>query len=132
MRCPNVAGRGLLILGPSGSGKSALALELMALGAELVADDRTIVSAEGGGLIARAPAAISGMIEARYIGLLNAPARASAPLHAAIDLGEVEEARLPLRRKMTLLDSAIPLLHKPVTGHFAAATWLYMMSGRRS
>ncbi|MGZ9812117.1 HPr kinase/phosphorylase [Pseudoroseicyclus sp. H15] len=127
-----VAGRGLLILGPSGSGKSALALELMAFGAELVADDRTIVTKEDGGLVARAPTEISGMIEARYIGLLNAPVRPFARLHAAIDLGQVEKARLPLRRKMTLLDSHLPLLHKPVTGHFAPATWLYMMSGRRS
>jgi len=39
-----VAGRGLMIEGPSGSGKSALALELMAFGAELVADDRTRVA----------------------------------------------------------------------------------------
>ncbi|WP_235937853.1 HPr kinase/phosphorylase [Pseudoroseicyclus tamaricis] len=127
-----VEGRGLLILGPSGSGKSALALELMAFGAELVADDRTIVTAEEGALFAAAPAAIAGMIEARYIGLLNAPARPRARIFAAMDLGRVEEERLPPRRKLTLLGADLPLLHKPVTGHFAAATFAYMRSGRRS
>ncbi|MEO1532556.1 MAG: serine kinase, partial [Pseudomonadota bacterium] len=40
--------RGLLILGPSGAGKTRLALELVALGAELVADDRVIVEAHEG------------------------------------------------------------------------------------
>ncbi|WP_373355767.1 HPr kinase/phosphorylase [Pseudoroseicyclus sp. CXY001] len=127
-----VEGRGLLILGPSGSGKSSLALELMAYGAELVADDRTIVTGEESALFAAAPAAIAGMIEARHIGLLNAPARPRARLFAAIDLGQVEEQRLPPRRKLTLLGCDLPLLHKPVTGHFAAATWAYMKAGRRS
>ena len=48
-----LAGQGVLILGPSGSGKSGLALQLMAMGAELVADDRTIVTARGSTLHAR-------------------------------------------------------------------------------
>ena len=39
--CVAWQGRGALILGRSGAGKSALALQLMALGADLVSDDRT-------------------------------------------------------------------------------------------
>ena len=58
-------GRGLLILGAAGSGKSALALELMARGARLVSDDQVALSVEGGRLIARAPAAIRGRIETK-------------------------------------------------------------------
>ncbi|WP_331459605.1 HPr kinase/phosphorylase [Paracoccus liaowanqingii] len=58
-------GRGLVILGPSGSGKSGLALELMAVGAVLVADDRTDLRLQQGRLIAQAPPALSGRIEAR-------------------------------------------------------------------
>ena len=46
--CVAVEGRGVLIVGPSGAGKSSLALALMALGAELVADDRTEVRLENG------------------------------------------------------------------------------------
>ena len=53
-------GRGVVILGASGSGKSALALELMALGAGLVADDRTLVEVQDGALVASCPPAISG------------------------------------------------------------------------
>ena len=45
-----VAGRGLLIRGASGSGKSGLALEMMARGAQLVSDDRVIVSDRDDGL----------------------------------------------------------------------------------
>lgn len=52
--CVALDGRGLLILGPSGSGKSALALELMALGADLVADDRTEIEGQGPDLVAAA------------------------------------------------------------------------------
>lgn len=40
--------RGLLILGAAGAGKTTLALALVALGAELVADDRVLVSPQPG------------------------------------------------------------------------------------
>jgi HPr kinase/phosphorylase len=72
--CVAVDGRGVLILGPSGSGKSALALRLLSLGARLVADDRTEVTVTGGRLVARCPVQIAGLIEARGVGLLRAPA----------------------------------------------------------
>ncbi len=61
--CVAYGGRGVLILGASGRGKSALALRLMALGAVLVADDRTDLCREGDSVMARAPDAIKGMIE---------------------------------------------------------------------
>ena len=69
------AGAALLILGASGRGKSALALGLMAAGATLVADDRTHLHARRRRqLVASAPAAIAGLIEARGIGILKAEA----------------------------------------------------------
>jgi serine kinase of HPr protein (carbohydrate metabolism regulator) len=61
---------GIVILGPSGAGKSTLALRLIATGAQLVADDRTIVLAHAGRLYARAPRRIAGRIEARGLGIL--------------------------------------------------------------
>ena len=64
-----VAGRGLLILGPSGAGKSALALQIMALGGQLVADDRVELTRQGDEVIARCPAPLRGLIEARGLGL---------------------------------------------------------------
>ncbi|HGG65172.1 MAG TPA: serine kinase, partial [Rhodobacteraceae bacterium] len=62
-----VDGKAVLVVGPSGSGKSALCLQLMALGATLVADDRTELISSESGLIARAPETIDGMIEARGV-----------------------------------------------------------------
>ena len=70
--CVALDGRGVLILGRSGAGKSSLALELMALGARLVADDRTVLHADDGAPVASCPPAILGKIEARGVGILAA------------------------------------------------------------
>jgi HPr kinase/phosphorylase len=83
-----VEGRGVLLVGPSGAGKSALALRLIALGAELVADDRTLVARHGDRLVAAAPASGHGLIEARGVGLLRLPALGAVPLALAVDLGQ--------------------------------------------
>ncbi len=56
---------GALIEGPSGSGKSDLALRALGLGFRLVADDRTVIFASAGRLFGRAPAPLAGLIEAR-------------------------------------------------------------------
>ena len=60
---------GVLIEGPSGSGKSDLALRALAAGFRLVADDRVIVWASGGVAWGRAPAALVGLIEVRGQGV---------------------------------------------------------------
>jgi len=65
--------RGVLIEGPSGAGKSSLALQLMAMGWRLVGDDYVQVWASGGRLHARGPDRIRGRIEARGLGLVEAP-----------------------------------------------------------
>lgn len=62
---------GVLLRGPSGAGKSDLALRLIDSGARLVADDRTDLTSEGGDLMARPPAVLSGLIEVRGIGILR-------------------------------------------------------------
>ncbi|MBP6999963.1 serine kinase [Amaricoccus sp.] len=90
--------RGLLILGASGSGKSGLALRMMALGARLVADDRVALARRGAALVATAPAALRGMIEARGVGILRAEALAEAALVLAVDLDAEAAARMPHSR----------------------------------
>lgn len=124
-------GRGLLIIGASGAGKSALALDLMAMGCALVADDRTALSAEGGAVIARCPPAISGLIEARGVGLLLAEPAAEARLVAVLDLDRSETDRLPVHRDITLLGIPVPLLHNPTRGIKASALLQYLKCGRK-
>ncbi|MFB2595252.1 HPr kinase/phosphorylase [Paracoccus sp. p4-l81] len=123
-------GRGLLILGPSGSGKSALALRLMALGARLVADDRTVLDRRGNTLWASAPDATRGLIEARGIGILRADALPSAPVVLAVDLTQPEVERLPPDRHITLHGLAIPLVWRVDASHFDSGLIQVLKAGR--
>lgn len=123
--------RALAILGPSGSGKSGLALQLMALGADLVADDRTVLRRCGSGLGAAAPAALVGRIEARGLGILAAPAREGmVPLGAAVDLAQSESERLPPFRSASFLGVSIDLVLVRSEPYFPAALRHYMLHGR--
>ena len=69
--CVAIAGRGVLIEGPSGSGKSSLALALIDRGAVLVGDDGVLLEAAGGRLLARPHPNIAGRLEVRNLGLLS-------------------------------------------------------------
>lgn len=88
-----IGGRGVLILGASGRGKSDLALRLIDRGAILIADDQVELEARDGRLHACALATIYGKIEVRGIGIVDLDAVA-APIAIAIDLDATPE-RLP-------------------------------------
>jgi len=106
-----IDGRGVLIRGPSGRGKSDLALRLIDGGARLVADDQTRLVRVGGRVVAEVPPAIAGLIEARGVGLLRLP-HGPAPLALVVDLvatGEPIE-RLPAPVRVDLLGVAVPCL----------------------
>lgn len=124
--------RGLLILGPSGSGKSALALALMGMGCTLVSDDRTEVTEGGGDLFASPPAGIAGRIEARGMGILNAAHCPSARLVLAVDLGRNETERLPRFHEFECLGTRLPLVLGPMSAHFPAAVLQYLKAGRNA
>ena len=130
--CVAVNGKGLLILGPSGSGKSALALRLMALGAVLVADDYTDLSRANGTVIARCPAALRGLIEARGIGILRADTVAEVPVALVVDLGRKETERLPPARQFALLGLAFDLVLGQDGDHFPSAVLQVLRAGRRA
>lgn len=98
----DIAGLGFLILGPSGAGKSDLALRLLARGALLVADDQTDVTPVGGGLRARGPAPILGLIEARGFGIVRAPTKRATRLRLAVELVQRAVGRMPEPRTWSL------------------------------
>ncbi|MGR3501549.1 HPr kinase/phosphorylase [Pseudaestuariivita sp.] len=118
--------RGVLILGPSGSGKSALTLQLMAFGAELVADDQVALTADAGGVQMAAPETIRGSIEARGIGILRAAPIEQARLRLVVDLEDVSNARLPPPRHAHYLGHAVPLISAVQHAYFAAAVLQFL------
>ena len=87
------AWRGVLIEGPSGSGKSDLALRALDLGFRLVADDRTLVWTSSGQLFGRAPDTLHGLLEVRGLDVVRAPVLPMAPIRLVVRAGAPE--RLP-------------------------------------
>ena len=83
---------GVLILGPSGSGKSALALALMARASAagafgaLIGDDRIFVRKFDGRLIACGAANMAGVIERRPAGLMVVRHEPAAIMRLAVEL----------------------------------------------
>lgn len=136
-----VHGVGVLIQGPAASGKSTLALDLVARGHALVADDAVdVVRPAPGIVLGRCPAVLSGYLEARGLGVLDVRrmhgARAVRP-RRRVDLlvrlvpgrgPERAQARLSGRRSVRrLLGEPLPALSLQVhsrsgqTGHNLAA-----------
>ncbi|MDB4213722.1 serine/threonine protein kinase [Octadecabacter sp.] len=124
-----INGQAVAFVGPSGSGKSGHALMSMARGAQLLADDITWLEHSSHGLIALCPATIAGQIEARGIGILNAPAHDPVPLALIVDLSIVETVRLPEPRLVTLLGHDIAVVHRTDSPSFVDAIMHYMMHG---
>ncbi len=121
---------GLLIQGPSGAGKSSLALELMALGATLVADDRVrITASQDHGVLMTAPKELEGLIEARGLGLIKAPFR-PARLNAVVDLATLETQRLPDYHETVIANVAFPTFRKVESASFPSMLVAYLIGGR--
>jgi len=122
-------GRALLILGAAGSGKSSLALQLLALGADLIADDRTIITLTAGKPMASCPASIKGRVEAWGLGILHAHPVDRAEIVAAVDMNHTESDRMPQVRNFQLFQTNVPLYHKVESPYFAAALLQYLKAG---
>jgi serine kinase of HPr protein (carbohydrate metabolism regulator) len=104
--------QGVLIIGPSGAGKSHLALKALGAGWRLVADDRVLVWSDQTATYGRAPDVLSGLIEARGLGVVKAPVPVLA--YCQIRLVAVLEAA-------TAADRWPDLRHEPVAGRKIAA-----------
>lgn len=103
-------GRAVLIMGPSGTGKSDLALRLLDRGFALVSDDRTIVSRDSDRLVASPPPNIAGKLEVRGIGIVDVQAVGDVPIALLVELTS-EIQRLPDDdRQRLILGVSLPLV----------------------
>ena len=103
-------GRAVVILGPSGSGKSDLALRLLDRGFTLVSDDQTVVKKDGERLLASPPPNIAGKLEIRGIGIVDMETVTDIPVALLVELTS-EIQRLPdENRERPLLGVKLPLI----------------------
>jgi HPr kinase/phosphorylase len=97
-----VGDRAVLIRGPSGSGKSRLAFDLILAGRAgliappiLVGDDRVHLLLHGGELMVRPAPALTGLIEIRGLGIRRCDFAPEAPIGLVVDLDALDAERLP-------------------------------------
>lgn len=107
--------RGVLVTGPSGAGKTTLALALIeqfcARGrfASLVGDDQLLVEARGGRLLARAPATLAGLVEVPGIGPQPMRAEQTAVVDLVLRLvAKGDAARMQDAATETIAGCALP------------------------
>lgn len=96
--CAAINGYGILLRGPSGSGKSDLCLRLIEQYADavLVADDRVEVAVREGGLYASVPPVIAGRLEVRGVGVVHVPYLDTVRVYLLVDLADAKTIqRLP-------------------------------------
>ncbi len=103
--------RGALIEGPSGLGKSDLALRALDIGFRLVADDRVVTFSSGGKLYGKAHEALAGLIEIRGLGVVRQTALPLSQIALVIRCASTPEAveRLPDPRFVTITGVSVPV-----------------------
>ena len=115
--CVVLGTSGVLICGASGSGKSSLALKLIAQTradgkfAALVCDDQTLLAGKNGQLIARCPLSIAGKVEIRGHGIVDMPNLPSSIVHLVVELVTLKKTdRMPKRQSTTISGIELPLV----------------------
>jgi HPr kinase/phosphorylase len=89
-------GIGILMRGQSGSGKSQLCLQLIDLGAKLVADDQVVLEVVNHKLIGLAPIALRGKLEIRGLGIVETPFLEQTEIKLVVDLMPIAQIdRMP-------------------------------------
>lgn len=125
-------GKGVLLQGPSGSGKSDLALRLVEAGAVLVADDLVRVEPVDGRLVARA-AREAGLLELRHQGIFRLPAQASTAVDLVVRLEPPADAgeRLPPPESCALAGLLLPVVRLDPRTASAVARLGLLLAGER-
>jgi HPr kinase/phosphorylase len=125
-------GRGILLLGRPGSGKSDLALRLIEAGAKLVADDLVDLEASGNRLVARAHGS-PGLIELRGLGIFRQEALAEAAIDIVVRLGRATEPieRLPSAGHVALAGVTLPAFDLDPFPASAVARLRMLVTGER-
>ena len=119
----------VLIRGPSGSGKSRLAFDILLAGrsgllppATLVGDDRIYVEARNGRLAVRPVPELAGLIEIRGLGIRKTVFAAEAVISLLVDLDAEDAERLPPPDALRTTLAGIELPRIPVARGFFALT----------
>ena len=105
-----INGKGIVIFGKSGSGKSKLAIKLIAFGAKLISDDQTQLELKKSRIILRKPVSTPNFIEARGIGLIEVPKVTSAELFCFIKITDIELERLPYEKQKNCFGKKIKMI----------------------
>ncbi len=122
-----VGDHAVLIRGPSGSGKSRLAFDLILAGragqiapAILVGDDRVHLRRHTGVLVVSPAPALAGLIEIRGLGIRRCPFVGEAPLGLVVDLNATDGERLPSPEALNSKIEGIFIPRIPVRQGFSA------------
>lgn len=107
--CIEIGTAAALLRGPSGSGKSDLALRMIDQGARLVADDYVEVHARDRRLYAMPPAELAGRLEVRGVGVVRLNHVRRARIGLVVDLAPQVPERMPTAQSVELEGIQLPL-----------------------
>ncbi len=107
--CVEFNGKGIFIIGESGSGKSDLVLRLIDAGGILIGDDYVELDIKNGQIVAKPAPNIEGMIEVRGIGLVEMDFKDECVLNLVLELTDRKQIeRLPDAEHFQYGDVRIP------------------------
>ena len=124
-----ISGKGVVILGKSGAGKSSLAIKLVSMGAKLISDDQTHFNLKEDKIIISKPESTPNLIEARGIGLIKAPFVKSATLFCFVKITDLELKRLPYTKKKYCFGKEIKMIEFNPTYNNESALFLGLRYG---